>query len=86
MSFQAMAKAIELKIGTKQKFLLLVLANYADEGGRCWPSIETLCADTGMSRATVHRTLDKLIERGLVRRDMRFKGNVQISNIYSLHL
>ena len=42
MSFQAMAAAIPLRLPTNDKFVLLMLANYADENGKCWPSIDRL--------------------------------------------
>lgn len=82
MSFQAMAKAVEIKLPTHEKFVLIMLANYADESGKCWPSVETLCSDTGMSRAAVHKALAKLVKRGLVERAKRFKKNIQTTSIY----
>jgi DNA-binding IclR family transcriptional regulator len=84
MSFQAMAKAVEIKLPTQEKFVLIMLANYADESGKCWPSVETLCQDTGMSRAAVHKALAKLTKRGLLSRAKRFKNNLQTTSVYSL--
>lgn len=84
MSFQAMAWALKQPGKTNEKFLLIVIANYADERGQAWPSIERLCADTGMSRATVQRTLKKLEKDGYVTRNKRVKGRLQTSNLYTL--
>lgn len=84
MSFQAMAWALKQPAKTAEKFLLLVIANYADEQGRAWPSVETLARDTGMSRATVKRSMKKLEEAGYVRRHKRLKGHLQTSNLYTL--
>lgn len=84
MSFQAMAWATKIKLPTYEKFLLIVLANYADDAGKCWPSIETLCNDTGLSRPTVKRTLRKLADRSLIKKVRRSKGNLQTSNFYLL--
>ena len=84
MSFQAMAKAVEIKLPTKEKFVLIMLANYADESGKCWPAVQTLANDTGLSTATVKRALKSLIDRGIVSRAQRRKGNIKTSSIYSL--
>jgi DNA-binding transcriptional regulator YhcF (GntR family) len=84
MSFQAMAWALKQPGKTNEKFLLIVIANYADERGQAWPSIERLCADTGMSRATVQRTLRKLEKSGFVTCHKRIKGRLQTSNLYAL--
>jgi len=35
------------------KFVLVALANYADEGNCCYPSVERLCQDTSQDRKTV---------------------------------
>jgi hypothetical protein len=60
MSFQAMADVIKLRLPTNEKFILLMLANYADQDGKCWPSVERLAADTGLSESSVHRALNTL--------------------------
>lgn len=84
MSFQAMAWAIKQPVKPSEKLLLIVMANYADDIGQCWPSVETLSRDTGMSRATVKRTLTKLEKIGFIARYKRSKGNLQTSNLYAL--
>lgn len=84
MSFQAMAWATKIKLPTYEKFVLIMLSNYADEDGKCWPSIETLCNETGLSRPTVKRVLNKLAERGIIKKVRRTKGNLQTSNFYLL--
>lgn len=84
MSFQAMCWALKQPGKTAEKFLLIVIANYADENGQAWPSVERLCADTGMSRATVQRSLRKLEKSGLLSCHKRVKGSLQTSNLYKL--
>ncbi len=44
--------------------LLLALADYANEEGICWPSIETLAAKIRMSERQTQRMLRDLIVRG----------------------
>ncbi len=84
MSFQAMAWAIKQKLPTKEKFVLLILANYTDNESQCWPSIERLCEDTGMSRPTIKRSLRKLVELGYLMKVRRYRDKMQTSNLYRL--
>jgi len=86
MSFQAMAWAVAKKIPTHEKFTLIMLANYADANGKCWPAIETLCADTGLSRPSVKRALRSLVQLELIVKVKRRQGNLQSSNFYLLSL
>lgn len=86
MSFQAMAWAIKQKAPTKPKFVLLVLANYADDTNRAWPSLMTLCKDTGISRSVMIECLKKLVELGLIEKVKRYKGNLRSSNVFFLKL
>jgi len=84
MSFQAMAWALKQPAKTNEKFLLIVIANYADEEGRAWPSVERLALDTGMSRATIQRMLRRLEKGGWITSHRRVKGRLQTSNLYVL--
>ena len=86
MSFQAMAWAIKQKAPTKSKFLLLVLANYADERGVAWPSLATLSTDTGISRSVLIECLKKLCELDLMDKIKRYRGNLKTSNMYRLKM
>ena len=68
MSWQATAWAVKQKTGSaSRKVLLLVLANYADEFGICWPSQEALKAETEMSEDTIQRQSKVLKLLGLVK-------------------
>ena len=79
-----MAWAIKQKSPTRAKFLLIILANYANERGECWPSVATLCADTGMPRSTVKLYLKRLGEMGLLHRKEQDICGFQTSNLYTL--
>jgi hypothetical protein len=70
MSFQAMAWASKQDPGDPlAKLLLYALANYADERGKSYPSIDRLARDTCMERKSIMRKMDLLIELGLVRKE-----------------
>jgi uncharacterized phage protein (TIGR02220 family) len=45
---------------------LLALADYADDDGKCWPSIDSLAKKLRFSRSAAQRSVHKLIEQSLV--------------------
>jgi hypothetical protein len=51
--------------------LLLALAEHADEGGRCWPSLSRLSRVTELDRRTVTRGLEELEARAFLTRERR---------------
>ncbi len=86
MSFQAMAWAVKQKTGDALgRCLLLTLANYADEHGKCWPSLSRLADDCEMHRATVIRKLEALRDLGLVAREQK-ETPAGTYNVYTLSL
>jgi hypothetical protein len=58
------------------------LANYADEGGTCWPSIHTLAKGAGCSDNTMRRAIQRLVDLALVERQPRAGS----SDIYRLNI
>jgi hypothetical protein len=86
MSFQAMAWAIKQPLQTYEKMALLMLANYADSHGKCWPSVGKLMDDCGMSRKQVQRCMTKLEGINLVRREGQMRSYGQTTNMYYLNL
>lgn len=87
MSFQAMAQAVKLKLPAAKKCLMLMLANYADENNECWPSVDRLAEDAGMSRRTVINYLNDFAEENLISQDTRkAKSGRTITNLYRLNI
>jgi len=69
MSIEAIGYAFTLILPAFEKWLLITLANHAPVSGELiFPSLETLEANTGMSRSTIKRAFKGLIERGIVER------------------
>ena len=66
MSIQAVSWALEQIAPMAPKFILVCLANYADENGECWPSIKTMARNAGCGERSVYRYLDELMELGLI--------------------
>lgn len=86
MSWQATAWAIKQKTGSpSRKLLLLVLANYADDRGLCWPSQHTLAEDAEQSVDTIQRNLRKLESMKLIAAEQRPRaGGHWPSKVYRL--
>jgi hypothetical protein len=63
-------------LSSTQKLVLLSLADWANDEGLCWPSIERLAIKTSMAGRSVQRIIRDLESMGFVRRDeVLGKGN-----------
>lgn len=60
-----------LQLPATEKLVLLCLADFADDDGVCWPSVETLIERTGLSDRCVREQLKRLEAAGLIERDRR---------------
>ena len=88
MSVAAMAWAYAQQ-DTKgaEKFVLVTLADAADDDGVCWPGRRFIAERTGISPAQVSRHLAKLEAKGLLRREERVREDgSRASNLYVLPL
>ena len=61
-----MAACWPLDIPSTQKFVLISLADNANDDGICWPSIATIAKRTALHRATVMRAIRWLIDEGFL--------------------
>lgn len=65
-----------------EKIMYIVLLRY---GNKAFPSLSTLSKKCGFSKSTAQRTIDALIEKGLLKKKNRMsKGNGNTSNVYTL--
>jgi len=63
-------------LSSTQKLVLLSLADWANDEGLCWPSIDRLAIKTSMAGRSVQRIIRDLESMGFVRRDeVPGKGN-----------
>ena len=85
MSFQAMAWAISQEIPrTCEKFLLVMLANYADQKGYCYPSVDKLSIELSQDRKTIIKSIKSLIDIGLLKDSGRRVGRTKGVIVYQL--
>lgn len=72
------------------KLIMLCLADFANEEGFCWPSIETISRKSGVSASTVKSVLKKLVQAQWLTKKNQFKKvegkSVRASNQYLLHV
>lgn len=87
MSYKATNWAWELGLKMPEKFVLVALADMADEQQSCYPGQQTLSSMTGASESTVRRALKKLEDGGLLtREERRTKGGYRTSDRYVLQV
>lgn len=74
MSVSAITWAFGLQnINPARKFLLVALANYADENNSCFPGQDKLAHDVGVSVSTIRRALKELESDGFIVRERRYR-------------
>lgn len=66
MSLDALTWAFSQDLEPAKKVVLLALADYADDRGRCWPSLETMTAKTSLSVRSIRTQLRALEAHGLI--------------------
>ncbi|PHM61226.1 helix-turn-helix domain-containing protein [Xenorhabdus ishibashii] len=87
MSMILMAKAMQIKVGsTARKMVLIKLADNANDKGECFPSYQNIADQCEMSRRSVINHIDVLCEQGLVKKVYRKGEKGNSSNIYILDL
>lgn len=78
MSYRALAWAAEQRTGSSSASLVLMaLASYADDHGRCWPAQTTIADRTYLTRETVNRTMKLLEKSGFIKKE----GKAYILNL-----
>lgn len=69
-------------ISPTAKAILANLAHHADQVGRCWPAVDTICAETGLSRRTVQQNIRSMADSGL----LTIQERTGRSSIYRLNV
>lgn len=81
MSYEYQKWARSQVIAGSAKAVLVSLSLFVNEKGQCWPSYETLAFETGLSRKTIQRSVQKLYKLGLIHIENR---KIKHSNLYTL--
>lgn len=87
MSIKLMTKIWEMDFPTTEKFVFLTLADMANDEGVCWPSFTTMAHKTSMTRRSVIRILNILIQKKWLTKDHRCsKNGSNTSNYYTINV
>ena len=90
MSVEALTAALKIQgLKPTEKLILVILANYADENGSCYPSHQHLADIVGLKdQKGVQKIIKQFKERGLLTIEPRYneKTGGQTSNRYHLKL
>ena len=89
MSLEALTAAFKVEgLTPTKKLILVVLANYADEQGTCYPSHKHIAKLVGLKdHKGVQRTIKEFEEQGFLRIERRYtEEGGQTSNRYHLKL
>lgn len=79
--------ALRQNPGPMPKFVLVVLADAANDQGICWPRVSVIAGIVGVSTRTVQRALQLLARHGLITVEQRFRSDgSHSSNLYRLLL
>jgi predicted transcriptional regulator len=61
------------------------LINRANQEPTCFPAIKTIASDCNISKRTVQRALNDLLEAGMIKKESRYRENGgQSSNLYTI--
>ena len=77
--FIALPTALKGKVTPNQLAVIWVLQSYYPN---IWPSYQTIAKDAMMSSRTVIRTVNQLVELGLLQKQIRIDENNQMTNCY----
>lgn len=72
---QAWASKLDIVLGSSTRFVLMALANFANDDNLAWVARRTIVRYTELSLATVTRALRELEARGLIEREERTRDN-----------
>ena len=84
MSIRAMSAVMDYSTTEGSTFLvLLMLADHANADGLCWPSQERVARRARVSRSTVKRAIEELVEAGELKRRRGGQG-AGSTNVYQV--
>lgn len=68
MSIKIQSECWKIKLPPTQKLVLVSLSEFADDYGRCFPSVDTIAERTGLNARSVRRAVSELERLGILSR------------------
>lgn len=85
MSIKALAWAYDQEVfPSSHRFVLITLSNFASEGGKTYPSLETICRKTALQEKTARAALDNLVQLGYIKDTGQKVGITQRVKVFQL--
>lgn len=66
------------------KLIYAYLAAFAGNGDECYPSVETICKELGMTKTTMYKYMNVLVEYGVIEKKQTYVGNLKSKVIYRI--
>lgn len=76
MSVEAINWAVQQDVRGPAKCVLIVLANRANGGDTCWPSLDRISYESGVSKRTVQNAIAALENLRLIEKNPNGRGNI----------
>lgn len=87
MSINAINWALQQPLKGCQKFVLTILAYHANDEGKCWPGLELISQECGITRSSTISHINHLVNLGLVTKTKRFDNKgFRRSTLYQLNI
>lgn len=87
MSIDAMKWALQQPLSGCQKFVLFILAYHANQSRKCWPGLDTIAEECGISRATAICHINEISRLNLISKKHRHDNRgYRRSTMYTLNL
>ena len=85
--FQVPNACFEQGLSTYELLVYVYLCRCGNHGAKAFPSYQTIANKTGMSKSSVIRSVDSLIDKKLIKKKTReSNGKNRLSNIYCVDL
>ena len=71
-------------LSVKAKGMYALLSSISDKNDECSPDIETLCEELNITKTTMYKYMNELVEYGVVEKKLTYSGNLKNRVIYKL--
>ncbi len=71
---------LDSELPSRAVTVYLVLNEYANKEGYCFPSLKTIAQGSGLSKSTVKRAISDLTDAGFIKKEQRFRVNGALSS------
>lgn len=72
------------RLSVEAKAVYAYLSSFADSDGHCFPAVDTICGELGMSKARYYRHFRQLTEMGIVQVNQSRRANRLGGNVYCI--